>query len=327
MAWNARHSGEIGVNELPGRVCPLSYRYGVAALRTAPERSAATLYVIGGLYGNRPALDAVAALAAAESAPVTWCFNGDFHWFDVDDAAFLEINARVLDHDAILGNVEAELLTEADAAGCGCAYPDTVAAEIVERSNRIHARLKATAWRYPEALAALRRLPMVARYRVGDLRVGVVHGDAEALAGWRFDVNALDDPANRAWMEAAFAQAQVDIFASSHTCLPVCRRFALEHRTGWVINNGAAGMPNFADTRFGVITRISVSPSPHPSLYGGTVGGIHFDALALKFAADRWEREFLASWPPESPAYRSYFSRIVHGPNYTMEQAHAAISR
>ena len=307
--------------ESPGRVCPLSYRYGAAALSAAPERSAATLYVIGGLYGNRPALDAVEALAAAESGPVTWCFNGDFHWFDVDDPTFIEINQRVLRHDALLGNVEVELLVVGEEAGCGCAYPDTVAAETVERSNRIHARLKATAGRYPEALAVLRLLPMVARYRVGAIRVGVVHGDAEALAGWRFAVNALDDPANRVWIENVFQQARVEIFASSHTCLPVCRRFALDHRAGWVINNGAAGMPNFAATRFGVITRISVSPSPHLSLYGGTVGGIHLDALALKVDADRWEREFLANWPPESAAYRSYFSRIVHGPDYAIEQA------
>jgi hypothetical protein len=86
-------------------------------------------------------------------------------------------------------------------------------------------------------------------------------------------------------------------------------------------------MPNFAATRFGVITRISPMPSPHPSLYGVMVSGIHLDALAVKFDADRWKREFLTNWPPESPAYRSYFSRIVHGPDYTMEQAYAAVSR
>jgi len=47
----------------------------------------------------------------------------------------------------------------------------------------------------------------------------------------------------------------------------------------------------------------------------------------VKFDADRWERGFLTNWPPESPAHRSYFSRIVHGPDYTMEQAYAAVSR
>ncbi len=205
------------MSERPGRTCPLRYRYGAAALATALERAADTLYLIGGLYGNRLALAAVEMLAAAEAGPVTLCFNGEFHWFDVDDATFVEVNRRVLRHEALLGNVEAELLAEGEEAGCGCAYPDTVEAGVVERSNRIHARLKATDRRHPEALARLETLPMFARYRVGDVRVGVVHGDAEALAGWRFDVNVLDNPANRAWLGAAFLEADVDVFASSHT--------------------------------------------------------------------------------------------------------------
>lgn len=315
------------MNESPGRVCPLRYRYGAAALAEVPERRAETLYVIGGLYGNRSALDAVEALATAEPGPVTLCFNGDFHWFDVDDAAFADINYRVLCHDAILGNVEEELLAENEDAGCGCAYPETVDAETVERSNRIHARLKATAHRHPEALGDLRALPRFARYRVGEVRVGVVHGDAEALAGWRFDAVALDDPANREWLASAFLEAGVDVFASSHTCLPALRRFEFAGLPKWVVNNGAAGMPNFADTRFGVVTRIGVSPGPHPRLYGGTLDGVRIDALALEFDADRWERAFLANWPPESPAYRSYFSRIIHGPGHMIERAHTAVPR
>lgn len=305
----------------PGRVCPLRYHYGPAALAVAPERPVETLYVTGGLYGNRPALDAVEVLAAAEPGPVTLCFNGDFHWFDIDETAFVEINERVLRHDALLGNVEAELLSQGGEAGCGCAYPETVDASVVERSNQIHACLKSTAQRYPSMLAGLSKLPMYACYRVGGVRVGVVHGDAEALAGWRFDANALDDPANREWLASAFLGAGVEIFASSHTCLPVCRRFDLGGRFGWIINNGAAGMPNFTDTQFGVITRIGTTPSPHQRLYGGNLGQVHIDALALAFDTDRWEREFLACWPMGSPAYVSYFERIRRGPTHSLTDA------
>ena len=57
------------MSEQPGRSCPLRYRHGAAALATAPERVTDTLYVIGGLYGNRLALATVEALAAAESGP------------------------------------------------------------------------------------------------------------------------------------------------------------------------------------------------------------------------------------------------------------------
>ncbi len=182
----------------PGRVCPLRYRYGPRAIANAPERAAETLYVIGGLYGNPQALAAVEAMARAERGPVTLCFNGDFNWFNVDASGFRAINESVLRHDAILGNVEAELGAAGDAAGCGCAYPDSVPAAVVERSNQIHAKLKRTAARHPDLLARLDALPMVARYRVAGTRVGVVHGDADSLAGWRFDIDALDDPGQHA---------------------------------------------------------------------------------------------------------------------------------
>ena len=97
----------------------MRYRYGPAALALAAEQAADTLYVVGGLYGNRPALDALLQLAAQEPGPVRFCFNGDFNWFNVDDAGFAEINRTVLEHDACLGNVEAELFAADDDAGCG----------------------------------------------------------------------------------------------------------------------------------------------------------------------------------------------------------------
>jgi|CXWL01.1.fsa_nt_gi hypothetical protein len=298
----------------PGRVCPLRYRYGPGAIARAPERSAKILYVIGGLYGNLPALDAVEKMAAAEQDLVTLCFNGDFNWFNVDDAGFRSINERVLRHDAILGNVEAELDSESDEAGCGCAYPDQVDQGTVERSNQIHAALKRTAARHPDLLARLAALPMVARYRVGDARIGVVHGDAESLAGWRFDVGALDDPAQDEWRADAFAQADVDVFASTHTCLPATRSVGDGERI--IANNGAAGMPNASGTRFGILTRIGDTASIHPRLYGLESRGTHIDAIAINYDDAAWRARFVANWPAGSPAWLSYFRRIVDGPEF-----------
>ncbi len=94
-------------------------------------------------------------MARAEPERVTLCFNGDFNWFNVDDAGFRAINERVLRHDAILGNVEAELDSNSNDAGCGCAYPEQVDQGTVERSNQIHAALKRTAARHPDLLARL----------------------------------------------------------------------------------------------------------------------------------------------------------------------------
>ena len=310
----------MSIDTAPGRVCPMRYRYGPGAIAAAPERPADTLYVVGGLYGNLPALDAIEAMIAAESGPVRLCFNGDFNWFNVDDAGFRAINERVLLHDAVLGNVEAELGESSANAGCGCAYPESVDQGVVERSNEIHAALKQTAARHPGILERLGGLPMVARYRVGAVRIGVVHGDAEALAGWRFDVSALDDPREHAWRAEAFAAAGVDVFASSHTCLPATRRFDLGGPK-LVANNGAAGMPNARETNFGILTRISVRPSLHLSLYGCKLSGVHVDSLPVNYDVARWEREFLKNWPEGSAAWLSYFSRIAKGPEFHLQQS------
>lgn len=301
----------------PGRVCPVRYRYGPCAVAGASEREAKTLYVVGGLYGNLPALDAVEAMAAMEPGGVTVCFNGDFNWFDVDDAGFRAINERVLRHDAILGNVEAEFGSADDAAGCGCAYPENVDEGVVERSNEIHAELKRTAARHPDLLARILALPMVARYRVGDVRIGVVHGDAESLAGWRFDPSALDDPSEAQWRARAFAGAKVDVFASTHTCLPAIRRL----ETGIVANNGATGMPNARGERYGLLTRIGGAPSPHAASYGCKAGGVFIDALPVRYDDARWRAEFLANWPEGSAAWLSYYRRIAEGPDCRLQSA------
>ncbi len=299
----------------PGRVCPLRYCYGAAAIAAAPERTAATLYVIGGLYGNLQALATVEAMARVEPGPVTLCFNGDFNWFNVDDAGFRAISERVLRHDAIMGNVEAELGEDSDAAGCGCAYPESVNERVVERSNRIHARLKQTAARHADVLRRVGELPMVARYRVGQARIGVVHGDADSLAGWRFDAAALDDPDQHDWRAAAFAAAAVDVFASTHTCLPAMRGFDLGGLK-LVANNGAAGMPNARGSCFGILTRIGSAASPHPRLYGRQLRGVHVDALAIHYDDPAWRQCFLRNWPEGTPAWLSYFDRISNGPDF-----------
>lgn len=298
-----------------GRTCPLRYRYGAAAIAHATTQSTQTLYVIGGLYGNLPALKTVLTMREREN-DARLCFNGDFNWFNVDDDGFVAINQTVLRHDAIVGNVEAEFASPDDDAGCGCAYPENVDAATVTRSNLIHARLKKTAARHPDLLLLIDALPMLRRYCIGDLRVGVVHGDADSLAGWRFDVSALNDASDEPWRAAAFANADVDIFASSHTCLPALRVFADGNKA--IINNGAAGMPNFAGSNFGVLTRISTKPSPFPSLYGCELLGVHVDALAINYDKAQWTSDFRNNWPPESAAHVSYFERISNGTNYTL---------
>jgi len=301
----------------PGRSCPLAYRTGAATLAGPPTLRADTLWVAGGLYGNVCALERLLALYASEAGEKALVFNGDFHWFDVDPDDFAAIERGVTAHQATRGNVETELARPAQGAGCGCAYPDWVGDETVERSNRIIERLRATAQADPAACRRLAALPMTMVAELAGVRVGIVHGDVDSLAGWEFSQEVLATPEGLSAAEGAFDAAAVRVIASSHSCLPVLQGFPGGRA---LINNGSAGMANFAHTRYGVATRISVAPSP-AALYRLEIGALFVEAIAIDFDAREWARRFLAQWPAGSDAHASYFSRISDGPRYRMGQA------
>ena len=306
----------------PGRLCPTSYRYAPRVFDREPEIIADTIYVIGGLYGNVEALEAVRSLAAREAGPVTLVFNGDFHWFDVESGEFARVTREVLGHRALRGNVETEIAAEDSGAGCGCAYPLDVSDAEVSRSNEILERLRATARAFPDMRERLAALPMHLVARVGEARIGIVHGDAASLAGWGFARDRLDDPAHRPWVESAFRDARVDIFASTHTCLPALRALDVESKRAVVANNGAAGMPNFAATRFGLVTRVARKAFEGPEkLHGLECRGVHVEAVKLAYDHERWAARFLASWGAGTAAHASYFRRIVEGPRLALGAA------
>ena len=306
----------------PGRSCPLDYRYRPSVFARNADIVAETVYVIGGLYGNLPALTAIIELAAKEIVSPTLVFNGDFHWFDTDPHAFAAINATVLKHTALRGNVETELRADANDAGCGCAYPEYVDDADVEQSNEIMRALRRTATQFPHEIARLTALPMHLVAQVGGQRIGIVHGDAESLAGWRFAHDSLHEPDNVAWLMDVCASANLVGFASSHTCLPTFRQFANGVEKKFVINNGAAGMPNFGGTHYGLISRLSSHPAPNDwSQYGRQFGTTFVDAIPVHYDQAAFKARFLADWPTDSPAHRSYFKRIVDGPSYAAPHA------
>lgn len=303
----------------PGRNCPVAYRCSPAVLARECELVADTVYVIGGLYGNRPALAHVLEMAADEVGGAVAVFNGDFNWFNVDAQGFASVNRAVLAHVALRGNVETELAGEDASAGCGCGYPEWVGDAEVARSNEIMARLRETARTMPELRARLALLPMNLTARVGDARVAIVHGDPESLAGWGLSQEALAEPGNRERAARWLTAAQADVIASSHSCLPVACELP---GGGIVINNGAAGMPNFRATRHGVVTRIGVRPARRVvALYSLRFGRTIVDALPVPYDHARFELEFLASWPAGSAAHTSYHRRIRQGPDYELRQA------
>lgn len=283
--------------------------------------------MVGGLYGNPLALDSVLALFDRESGPKRLVFNGDFNWFNVDAATFERLNRSVLAFDAMRGNVETELgASDADeeAAGCGCAYPHWVGDEVVSRSNQIMQRLRRTAREQPVLLQQLTALPMWLTLQVGAMRVAVVHGDAESLAGWGFAQELLRQSRHQARLLAWFDAAKVDAFACSHTCLPMFHRLLATGTRAdrWVLNNGSAGMPNFAGDSAGLLTRIAVRPFIGPERrYGVRCQGLHLDAIAVAIDRPGWTGQFLQAWPEGTAAHQSYWQRIVSGPAYDLVDA------
>jgi hypothetical protein len=310
-------AAETGLRGGPGRGCPLAYRYGAAALAGPASLHVETLYVAGGLYGNACALERLLALYDAERGDKALVFNGDFHWFDVDAEDFRRVTQSVLGHVATRGNVETELAQPAAGAGCGCGYPEWVGDAEVDRSNRILERLRATAGKEADLLASLGALPMFRVAEVGGTRVGIVHGDAESLAGWGFSQEALATSEGAAAARDAFDRAGVRVFASSHTCLPVLQELGAGRL---IANNGAAGMPNFRGTRFGLATRISVRASRR-ALYSTQSGDLRVEAIAIDYDAAAWRARFLRQWPEGTDAHVSYFARIEQGPGYALGQA------
>jgi hypothetical protein len=270
------------------------------------------------------------------NGPATIIFNGDFHWLDVDPNDFQTISETVLAHHGIKGNVEAELTSD-EAAGCGCAYPNYISDDVVDRSNQIMTRLRATAARFPELVGRLGALPRYLTASVGGQRVGILHGDPESLAGWRLALEAMEpgdalvrrqvgwhgQPTTASGLLDWFRRAEASVFACTHTGLPYAQNLTgHQGRRRLVINNGSAGLANFTGTSFGVITRLSSSPQPPAdSLYGISIDGLRRDAVPLAFDLEWWRTHFVAQWPPNSPAHTRYDTRITQGTPLLLQQA------
>lgn len=278
-----------------GRSCPLTYRYTPESLCREPAQvSEDVLYIVGGLYGNAFALDEIEVMVRAEERHghrVKLVFNGDFNWFNADDTLFREINSRILDHTAILGNVDYELSVPNAGAGCGCAYPEYVDQGVVERSNQMMGRLQVVADRHPDIQKKLSLLP---RYRClifGGLKVLVLHGDPESLAGWGLAHESIASGSEEKlayWFRATGA----NLIACTHTCLPVIWSGKVDEKQRIVANNGAAGMGNLrADSR-GLVTRIGfTSPFMEP-LAAIARPGLHVSLMPVAYDIDAWLAQF-----------------------------------
>jgi len=79
-----------------------------------------------------------------------------------------------------------------------------------------------------------------------------------------------------------------------------------------VINNGGAGMPNFAGEPYGLISRIALTPCKD-AIYRAKRGQIFTEALPVRYDAAKFLKWFDGIWDAQSPAAISYRDRIAAG--------------
>lgn len=298
-----------------GRVCPVDYHLPADAFAGAPAQTCDVLYVVGGLYGNLFALEAVRGLVAQEDGDVLVVLNGDMHWFDKTADNFAALEAAVAAEGPrwipLVGNVEAELRRQVDVGvGCGCAYPDCTSDEAVSRSNRIHRLLSVAVDRHPEIKEPLQGRPATLAVGVAGRKVGITHGDEKLIGGWDCSRESLQDVLRQDELDRFMEANDLDVFATTHTCAPAALRLA----RGAVINNGAAGLPNFAGQRYGLAVRIAATPHAD-ALFGCELDGLFVEAVPVRYDHDTYLAWFDGLWDECSPAAVSYRDRIVNGPD------------
>ncbi len=120
----------------------------------------------------------------------------------------------------------------------------------------------------------------------------------------------------------------MDAIACTHACLPVFQALHMPRArpTGraarWILNNGAAGMPNFRGVTAGLLTRIALAPSARPFAgaerhFGVAMGAeVVAEAIAIDIDAEAWRTRFPSKWPAGSEAHVSSLDRMVQGPGY-----------
>lgn len=306
--------------KLAGRICPLDYYIDAESYKKIRTIENSTVYIVGGLYGNLEALKEIINMAEEEynkyKSEVFIVFNGDMHWFDIIED-FMNIEQMSKGYEKLLGNVERELFRENDIGiGCGCAYPDYVDDNIVERSNIIHKKLKDTVNKLPEykKIFSDRKMNMV--IQLSKQKIAITHGDEQKLGGWECSRESLSRIYRQEKLNKWFKENDIDILATTHTCSPA----ALKIENGIVINNGASGMPNFKDKIYGLITRISLYKSDK-AIYREKIKNLFLEAVAVKYDNDKFLKWFDNVWAIGSEASLSYRDRIANGQDDFIDSA------
>lgn len=296
-----------------GRACPVDYRIADDAFAGPTAESCDVLYVVGGLYGNPFALDAIERMLETEDPEkkTLVVLNGDAHWFDKTAENFSSLEKRLRKYMPLVGNVEAELRRQEDVGvGCGCAYPECTSDESVSRSNRIHKMLSIAVDEHPELKKMLEGRPATLTVAVAGKKIGITHGDEKLIGGWDCSRESLQDIMRQDELDTFMKDNDIDVFVTTHTCAPV----ALTLAHGAMINNGAAGLPNFLGDDFGLCIRIACNPV-EDSMFETTFDGLYVQAVPVRYDNEAYIKWFDSLWSETSPAAISYRDRIIGGPD------------
>ena len=294
-----------------GRNCSLEYILQKDWTKKSEKLEEEAIYIVGGLYGNRYALEIINKMTHDENAKVV--FNGDMHWFDVEKEDFLNIEELSKDSIKLLGNVEFELLNNTSSLGCGCNYPEDVSDGVVERSNVIHNMMKENI-KGDQILNDIKERSKTLVLDFFGKKIAITHGDEKSMSGWGCSNENLKLVSRKKELDNWFKENDIDILATTHTCLAV----VYDNGRNIVINNGAAGMANIKGETFGLFTRIAKN-SHKKAIYSEYRDGLYVELVKVDFDIEKFKLWFEKVWPDDSPASISYKNRIINGTSLTIE--------
>ena len=294
-----------------GRNCSLEYILRKDWTKKSKKLKEEVIYIVGGLYGNRYALEIINNMARDENAKIV--FNGDMHWFDIEKEDFLKIEELSKDSIKLLGNVEFELLNNTLSLGCGCNYPEDVSDGVVERSNIIHNMMKENI-KGDQILNDIKKRSKTLVLDFFGKKIAITHGDEKSMSGWECSNGNLKLESRKKELDSWFEENNIDILATTHTCLPV----VYDNGKNTVINNGAAGMANIQGQTFGLITRIAKS-NHEKAIYSEFRDGLYIELVKVDFDIEKFKLWFEEIWPDDSSASISYKSRIINGTSLEIE--------
>ena len=275
--------------------------------------------VIGGLYGNMQSLKEIKKYEKNNQL----IFNGDFHWLNKKKEEFVAVQEFINNHIALKGNIEESLSNSKNFDNCNCDYPDYFPPEETIYSNEIFSQLKKT---YLSCEDYKNHFDQLGTQLYIPIKNGpnifITHGDLQSLSGWMFSVRSINK-INKGKFLKFFNKVNADVIISSHTCLPVfCHATDTNGEDKLLLNNGAAGMPNFRNKNFGIIIRISSSKSiDEKVLYRKKIKNYFFEAIKLEYSNKNFIKEFLINWPSKSSGYKAYFDRISNGPSFDLSES------